>query len=326
MKTIKHRIHHYVPQFLLRNFTAGKKPQIWTYDKSTGNRFRSHVKSVAAERGFYDFAFEGSEFSIEPSIAELEGKVSKIFKDICRKGSIGSLKDEDRILVAQFLALQFTRTRHWRTFGAAMIEAMRESLRSNGDDPSHIKQLRELSAEKEKILAIRHMFNSGKYASHFLSKTWVLLKATRRHPFYLGDHPIALNNTMEHGPYGNIGLAVQGIEIYFPISRNLVLGNRCPSISEELRNGYSKYQELSSTNPILAAATTQNRGALEMLMEGIETGISIPSEPENIIYQNSLQVRAAERFVFSCDGEFSLVEQMLSEHHELKKGPRVVVN
>jgi len=28
---------HYVPQFLLKNFTVGKKSQLWVFDKKTGD-------------------------------------------------------------------------------------------------------------------------------------------------------------------------------------------------------------------------------------------------------------------------------------------------
>jgi len=41
--------------------------------------------------------------------------------------------------------------------------------------------------------------------------------------FYLGDNPVlALNNTRDFGPYGNIGLAVPGIEIYLPLTSDLL--------------------------------------------------------------------------------------------------------
>jgi len=43
------KIQHYVPQFLLKQFTSGKKPQVWVFDKTTGKKFKSHVKNVASE-------------------------------------------------------------------------------------------------------------------------------------------------------------------------------------------------------------------------------------------------------------------------------------
>ena len=46
-------VDHYVPQFLLKNFSVDpNKPQVWAYDKSTGRSFRTNVRNIAAEKGF----------------------------------------------------------------------------------------------------------------------------------------------------------------------------------------------------------------------------------------------------------------------------------
>ncbi len=37
-------VQHYVPQFLLKNFIAGKKDHVWVYDKATHKRFKTHVR------------------------------------------------------------------------------------------------------------------------------------------------------------------------------------------------------------------------------------------------------------------------------------------
>ena len=66
------KIQHYVPQFLLKQFSSGKKPQVWVFDKTTGKKFKSHVKNVASEQGFYSFKFKGNELTIEPSLSNIE--------------------------------------------------------------------------------------------------------------------------------------------------------------------------------------------------------------------------------------------------------------
>ena len=45
---------HYVPQFLLRNFTDGEG-RLWVFDKQTGKPFSKSPAKVAAECGFYDY-------------------------------------------------------------------------------------------------------------------------------------------------------------------------------------------------------------------------------------------------------------------------------
>ena len=85
------KIQHYVPQFLLKNFTIGKKLQVWVFDKQTGKIFKSHVKNVASENGFYNFTIKGNEYTIEPSLSDVETHASKIVKGIIRNKRIGGI-------------------------------------------------------------------------------------------------------------------------------------------------------------------------------------------------------------------------------------------
>jgi hypothetical protein len=57
---------HFVPQLLLRNFATGSRrnKQIWVFDKQTGKEFRTAVRNVATEGGFYDLS---SMASVTPS-------------------------------------------------------------------------------------------------------------------------------------------------------------------------------------------------------------------------------------------------------------------
>ena len=43
----------------------------------------------------------------------------------------------------------------------------------------------------------------------------MLLRTEWQKPFLIGDSPLALQNSYDMGPYGNLGLTVPGIEIYF---------------------------------------------------------------------------------------------------------------
>ncbi|MFS2035338.1 DUF4238 domain-containing protein [Polaromonas sp. CT11-55] len=66
------KIQHYVPQFLLRNFTSDKKNRVHVFDKQKGITFVSHVKNVANESRFYDFEIEGEGRSLEAPLSSLE--------------------------------------------------------------------------------------------------------------------------------------------------------------------------------------------------------------------------------------------------------------
>ncbi|MBE0576383.1 MAG: DUF4238 domain-containing protein [Desulfuromonadales bacterium] len=319
------KIQHYVPQFLLKHFSGGKKPQVWIFDKHSGKIFKSHVKNIAAESGFYDFEYDGHNFTVECSLADIETTASKIINKIIKTESIGELTAEEKVFLSHFFAIQFVRTKQYRLMYLDSACTLAKALSQKGVNPVDLGYT-EPSEEEAKTFAIQSMLKSEVYAPHFLAKKWVLLKATKNHPFYMSDNPIALQNHKDFGFYGNIGLAVNGIEIYFPLSKTLSLGMWCPSLEETARDAYSKYKFIESQSSVIAAQVFNDPLYYENLMAGFDTGRSIPSKPENVINHNSLQVKYSSRFVFSSTDDFSLAKEMLAAHPELKDGPKVQVN
>ena len=156
-----------------------------------------------------------------------------------------------------------------------------------------------------------------------VGKDWVLLQTDRKHPYLIGDNPLTMHNMVDHSPRGNLGLMVEGIEIYFPLAPELALGMWCPSHREKLHEGIQRLDRLADNNPNAAgrfASTWSN--ALD-IVEAIQTGTPLRSLPENVEHFNSLQVSSAERFVFSSNGDFRLVENMIRTNPELRHGRRL---
>jgi hypothetical protein len=108
------KVQHYVPQFLMRNFGNGKKDQVWVYDKSSNRSFPSNTKNLASENRFYDFEYQGQPLSIEPWLSELEGHAKLVISTILDADSLSSLADEQKHILASFLAVQLTRTKTFR--------------------------------------------------------------------------------------------------------------------------------------------------------------------------------------------------------------------
>ena len=77
--------HHYVPRFLLKHFTRGKNPQIFVYDKSNDNQFRTNIKNIATENGFYDLEVDEGILTLEPGLAHIEGNTSGILQKILKE-------------------------------------------------------------------------------------------------------------------------------------------------------------------------------------------------------------------------------------------------
>lgn len=103
---------------------------------------------------------------------------------------------------------------------------------------------------------------------------------------------------IDHGPYGNIGLAVRGIEIYFPLSKTLALGMFCPSHEEEFKKTYEKYKLIKRLDPELGSRSIKDGSYIEQIMNGFLKKKTVPYKAESVVNHNSLQVYFSSRFVF----------------------------
>lgn len=319
------KVQHYVPQFLLRNFGTGKKDQVFVFDKLTGKTFTPNAKNIASESRFYDFQVEDQAVSLEPALSKLETAAKPILESILKSDSLAGLSVEDRATLAVFLSVQLTRTRAFREQWNDFPRMLREHLGERGEDVAPGSQaaqlLEEFSENDLKAQVGTFMMNSmAPFAEHLLNKHWLLAATTKRDPFMLGDHPVAMQNMNDYSPMGNIGLAVPGIEIYLPLSPVRALALWCPSLVEMVQQGADRVRNLP---PWLVAARVERPEELLRLDESIKAGTPIPYETSNVENFNSLQVAWSERYVFSFAATFDLARRMLTDRPGFKTGPRM---
>jgi len=102
---------HYVPQFLLRHF-ASPSDRIWCFDKLKREIRLQGVRDSAHETQFYDnpdVAKKG--INLEKTLADFEGKVAPILKEIVGARSLLSLDLDLRVALVDFTLVQLFRTR-----------------------------------------------------------------------------------------------------------------------------------------------------------------------------------------------------------------------
>lgn len=308
------KVQHYVPKFLLRNFGVGKKDKLHVFDKQTGSMFATNFKNVAAESRFYDFEVEGHIFTVEPSLSKLEGIAKPMLKAILDTDSLSHLSVEDRGKLSIFFAVQFVRTKWFREQFRQLPKLLEQRLRiAEGTDLSSVEEFIRTPDDNELAKEATHFISKAPqdFAVHFANKLWLLVATDSNNPFLIGDNPIGLQNSIDMGPFGNIGLGVEGIEIYFPLSPRRGLAMLCQSHEKAFQD----------------AANRQGKGgsAYQCLM-AMESGSPLAYPPQCVLNFNSLQVKHAERFVFSSTGDFSLAKEMIAKHESYKTGPRAVVN
>ena len=139
-------MQHYVPRFILRHFCE-KKNQIWVFDKQKSRKFKTNIKNVAGEGGFYDFEVLGHNFTYETSIAEFEGQASRPIKKIIEKENIKAIDEKEKIIVSRFLSLQFVRTKQWRHMWGNLADTISSSIKQKGWNTNNLKGFNELTKE-----------------------------------------------------------------------------------------------------------------------------------------------------------------------------------
>lgn len=312
------KVQHYVPQFLLRNFGTGKKDQLNVFDKQIGKTYKTNCKNVACESRFYDFNFNDAQLSIEPSLSRLESIAKPIIKGISEKETLVHLSAEDRASISIFLAVQLTRTKHFRENFTRLPKMLGEAMKQRGFTDDQLEGIAEyISTPSENDVSIMtaKMIHeaSNEFALQFANKVWMLAKTTSSKHFIIGDNPISRHNETDLKPYGNLGIAVKGIEINFPITPKLALLLWCPSILKSFLETKKKYESLGVTCP----------SSIQDPIDCSNSGRPLVFSNENVVNFNSRQILYAERYVFSDRDDFDLVKEMVEADSRLKFGPRM---
>jgi hypothetical protein len=307
---------HYVPQLLLRGFSTAKRKQVYVFDKLAGRVFRSSVRNLACERGFYDLPDDSADPDrLDKWLWALEDATAPIIRSIRARRTLNHLLPAERKWIASFVAVQHVRTRQHREISGDVNKQIADVLREMGADPNKVENFRELTDAEIRDTSIADIPHSAfTLLPHLLDKVWILLAASPDTTFWIGDHPIVLANNINPGDgiRGTLGFAVKGIEVYLPISSELTLGCLCPTIPAMFAAAKAR---------LISPALRESRAG--EFLEAFTGRTTLELDAENVKYHNSLQVISAERFVYSLHGEFGMAQEMLASNPELTRGPRM---
>lgn len=315
---------HYVPQFILKNFRTGKKKRVHVFDKQRNVAYTSSVLDAACENGYYNIEVDGEEFTLEGKLASLEGKTSNVVKKIVDQETLATLGHNELSFFHLFCAVQLLRTETQRDFGKQFQETIIKWMEKREISIDQVENFEILDDARLKQSHV-HNINSLalQFADHFRDKVMMLVKAPRGCEFIISDNPIAMFNHMPRPGRGNLGLALDGIEVHMPLSKSLSVIFVCPKMMNELVVEVKKQQLIWSVGGVQRPLGLQDA---EELVEAIESGRARELKPENIDFYNSLQVIQSSRFLYSSNGDFSLVEDMLKTNPECQYSPRIGSN
>jgi len=109
------KMHHYVPQFYLTGFTLSgeKDDNLWVFDKSSGNKFKSRPENIAKQKDYYKIDVNESDNNVvENMFAKIEGGSAPVINNIIKNNEIP--QGEDFNILMYFLALLALRTPGFR--------------------------------------------------------------------------------------------------------------------------------------------------------------------------------------------------------------------
>lgn len=327
---------------LLRNFAVSKSEQVYAFDKQTNHIIRTNIRNIATERNFYDLVFEGRRRSLEPALGRLETITADALKKVIVAKSLGVLSAEERTWLGFFVAAQHVRVRAFREMSKALDEQLTAKVLEIGGDPKSVEGWRPFTDEQDLTnFATSFLAEAIPDFSRIMnSKIWLLMETNKSDPFWISDNPVTMHNNRDFGPYGNIGLAVTGIQIHLPISPTLTIALWCPSILDEISEAVEKarkthqkmrFQHLFGIGHAwrsLDAAINSYEHTIKSndeMMARISDGRPLACTPENVMFFNSLQMLWAERHLVSCKREFSLAERMIADDPRCRHGRRMSV-
>lgn len=289
--------HHYVPQFLLRRFSHDGGKSIHAYDTRDKKHFTTNIENIAHQNHFHEFDWGEYVVSIEEWLASVEAMVAPSFESLLARDTLADFAPMDAAAICHLAGLQFVRTKAFRTRVQSAMDMMASSLEkkmaATGLEFSPSPSLMRLEGAELQEFACRQILSAPQqFAEHFATKAWVLLATTPDHPFLIGDNPLALHNSQTFPLQGNLGLAVEGIEIYLPLSPVRSLCFLCHS---------------HMRNPRIAQHSRD--GTPLALLAGDVDGI------------NAIQVLNADRFLFSSKADFAIVDVVTGGRQAGQCGP-----
>lgn len=227
---------HYVPQFVLRNFSRdGATTSLMVLGSS------KRVETAPINRQCYEPYFYGSDQVMERSFAAEEDKIAALLGDMSHPRLAGFSGDDLKAL-RTFAHYQRARTRgaaeHLSNFAAEFVKStVRGTMQLN-----HVQDLRpeniDLVDIRLKDAQNESIWQAAKSLPATLDLAVKFITTERTRGFVISDHPVAAYNQFaEHHPrlrhYPTAtGLVLKGLQLFMPLSPSVTLAVYDPGTYE----------------------------------------------------------------------------------------------
>lgn len=293
----KPRKHHYNPRSILRRFSIeGGGKQVYVFDKATGRSFVNSIDNAGAERDFNTVDANGSTISFEPLFDDIDGQLAQLLDRLVVEQTVACLHADERRTLARVVAMQLLRTKMPRTSMQSVMEQLRQQVQAWGWDPDELTNGAVPTDQETRRAALEMLLHPDDLAASIEAKRTFLVRATPEEPLWTSDNPVALQQTY---PYGDLGVSAPGIEVYFPISRELALAFYCPSIELQMKRAISLRPPRLDVDKFTE------------IYRGLQTGAAVSFGSGTTRFLNELQVLRSSQFLYSPSNDFDLARQVI---------------
>ncbi len=220
--------HHYLPQYYLKGFTETVDNMLWAYEKGTGKKFNTQIKSLANITDFY------SQETEQYLANDIEGPANAVLDKIRSRDLINA---DDKNTFAEYMAVMWKRVprakEDLKKMAPRIANGIAEKLSSDLDhiiakEPQKAKFIEKRRREIDDILSIFAVNppkdiwlenmppeRTPRIVEAIKAMTWSFWEFNQRPVFLTCDNPLFY--------FTGMGVGKPDSEISFPISSHIVL-------------------------------------------------------------------------------------------------------
>lgn len=239
------KYQHIVPRCYLRQFTdpntpSGQEPPVWIFERGSKRGKRRGIGNILAETDFYTLNLKdgGKDYSIEKSLAQIEGDYASVFENTIRAKT--PLSRDDHIALCAFVAAMLQRTlkqkEHIENTYDKMISKAESLEQVRGLQPGISQRLREKKEWAHKLSLIETIPEITKI---LLQMNLAIFCTNRRSVFITSDAPCFLFNYRTQVQGLPPAFGQKNVEVRMPLSPEFAV---CFTWANNLR-GYLNISE-----------------------------------------------------------------------------------
>ncbi len=209
------RRHHYIPRFLLRQF-SGRQKQLMRialpFDEDHRSLKATHINKLAVAKDFYTVeTHEGPSEVIENFLAEWDDTAAELIRQILNPEA-WPIPDEDKLKLSIWIALMTSRSPHTRRMTEALAE-MAGQLASQANDGTPLDGVLSLHQNSH----VKMMLDSlNRLVEPVYYRHWMLVRLSADGLVLPDSIPIMLGGPPD--PQLGVGLGT-ATELLFPVDR-----------------------------------------------------------------------------------------------------------